>query len=251
MKVNLSDFLTTATNAHVQRGPFSYSVLRIGKVRDGSKVGVFLYCQQHAREWATPLTCLETAEQLLRNYAIDPHTRELVDNLDIFILPSSNPDGAHYSMHNFNGQRKNMTNHCVEGGLETDDPFAPNFWSPRVNPGTGLPYVNSDPASRNAWGVDLNRNNTAGTIFDGYIGASYSCTSEVYAGPAEASEPEIKNELWVADTFSNIKFSNNIHSFGGYFMWAPGAYLPDRRRATSFTPTSASRSTSSPPATGS
>ncbi len=228
VKVNLSDFLTMPTNAHVQRGPFSYSVLRIGKVRDGSKVGVFLYCQQHAREWATPLTCLETAEQLLRNYAIDPSTRSLVDNLDIFILPSSNPDGAHYSMHNFNSQRRNMTNHCVEGGEETDDPFASNFWAPRVNPGTGLPYVNSDPASRNAWGVDLNRNNTSGTIFDGYIGASYSCTSDVYAGTAEASEPEIKNELWVADTFSNIKFSNNIHSFGGYFMWAPGAYLPDR-----------------------
>ena len=47
-------------------------------------------------------------------------------------------------------------------------------------------------------------------------------------GPAEASEPEIKNELWIADTFKNIKFSNNIHSFGGYFMWAPGTYLPDR-----------------------
>jgi hypothetical protein len=121
-----------------------------------------------------------------------------------------------------------MTNYCVQGGLETDDPSAPNFWAPRVNPGTGQPYVNSDPASRNAWGVDENRNNTIGTIFDGYIGASFSCTSEVYAGPAEASEPEIKNELWVADTFKNIKFSNNIHSFGGYFMWAPGTYLPDR-----------------------
>jgi hypothetical protein len=227
-KVNLSDFLTTATNAHVQRGPFSYFAMRIGKVRDGSKVGVFLYCQQHAREWATPLTCLETAEQLLRNYAIDPRTRELVDNLDIFILPSSNPDGSHYSMHNFNFQRRNMTNYCVEGGQETDNPFASTFWAPRVNPGTGQPYVNSDPASRNAWGVDENRNNTVGTIFDGYIGASYSCTSDVYTGPSEASEPEIRNELWVADTFSNIKFSNNIHSFGGYFMWAPGAYLPDR-----------------------
>ena len=162
-------------------------VVKIGDL--GSKVGVFLYCQQHAREWATALTCIETAEQLLRNYAIDPHTRELVDNLDIFILPSSNPDGAHYSLYNSNGQRRNMTNHCVEGGLSTDDPFAENFWSPRVNPGTGVPYVNSDPASRNAWGVDLNRNNTAGTIFDGYIGASYSCTSDVYAGRSEASEP--------------------------------------------------------------
>ncbi|HTE64140.1 MAG TPA: M14 family metallopeptidase, partial [Solirubrobacteraceae bacterium] len=193
-----------------------------------SRTGVFLYCQQHAREWATPLTCLETAEQLLRNYAIDAQTRKLVDNLDIFILPSSNPDGSHYSLHNFNSQRRNMTNWCVEGGEETDDPAAADFWTPRVNPGTGAAYTNTDPGSRNAWGVDLNRNNTFGTVFDGYIGASHSCTSDVYAGPGEASEPEIKNELWIADKFTNIKFSNNIHSFGGYFMWAPGAYLPDR-----------------------
>jgi Zinc carboxypeptidase/Chitobiase/beta-hexosaminidase C-terminal domain len=227
-KVNLSDFLTTGTNAHVPRGPFQYSVMRIGKRRDGSNVGVFLFCQQHAREWATPLTCLETTEQLLRNYGIDPRTRELIDNLDIFILPSSNPDGSHFSIHNFNFQRRNMTNYCVQGGQETDDPFAPNFWAPRLNPSTGLPYLNTDPASRNAWGVDDNRNNTVGTIFDGYIGASHSCTSDVFTGPSEASEPEIKNELWVLDTFKNIKFSNNIHSFGGYFMWAPGTYLPDR-----------------------
>ncbi|HEV3407460.1 MAG TPA: M14 family metallopeptidase [Gaiellaceae bacterium] len=232
-RVSLSDFLTTGTNAHVQRGPFQYSVMRIGKVRDGSKVGVFLYCQQHAREWATPLTCLETAERLLRNYAVDPLTRDLVDNLDIFILPSSNPDGSHYSIHNFTQQRRNMTNWCVEGGEETDDPMAPNFWQPRINPETGLPYANEDPGSKNLWGVDLNRNNTFGTIFDfvngmNYIGASHSCTSDVYTGPAEASEPEIKNELWIADTFPNIKFSNNIHSFGGYFMWAPGTYLRDR-----------------------
>ena len=120
----------------MQRGPFQYSVMRIGKKRDGSRTGVFLYCQQHAREWATPLTCLETAEQLLRNYAIDTQTRKLVDNLDIFILPSSNPDGAHYSIHNFNSQRRNLTNHCVEGGKETDDQNAANFWTPRTNPGT-------------------------------------------------------------------------------------------------------------------
>ena len=227
-KVNLSDFLTTATNAHVQRGPFAYDVMRIGKRRNGSDVGVFLYCQQHAREWATPLTCLETAEQLLRNYAIDPATRKLVDNLDIFILPSSNPDGSHYSIHNFSQQRRTMTNYCVVGGLETDDPFAAGYWSPRINPSSGLPYTNTDPASRNLWGTDMNRNNTFGTLFDGYIGASTSCTSDVFTGPFEASEPEIRNELWIADSFPNIKFSNNIHSFGGYFMWAPGTYLPDR-----------------------
>jgi uncharacterized repeat protein (TIGR01451 family) len=63
-----------------------------------------------------------------------------------------------------------------------------------------------------------------GTIFDGYSGASSSCTSETYAGPSEVSEPESKNEAWIVDTFQNIKFSNNIHSYGGYFMWSPGAY---------------------------
>jgi hypothetical protein len=99
-QTNLSDFL----DPRVQNGPFEYSVMRIGKRqnRDGSKTGVFLYCQQHAREWATPLTCLETAKQLLTNYAIDKKTREFVDNLDIFILPVSNPDGSNYSFHNFN-----------------------------------------------------------------------------------------------------------------------------------------------------
>jgi hypothetical protein len=223
-KVNLSDFL----DPNVQHGPFEYQVMRIGKRRDGSNTGVFLYCEQHAREWATPLTCLETAERLLRNYAIDKATRDFVDNLDIFILPVSNPDGSHYSFHNFNNQRRNMTNYCAFGWKESDDPNAANFNLPRQNPGTGALYTNTDPASRNAWGVDLNRNNTFGTIFDGYIGASYSCTSDTFAGPAEASEPEIRNELWIADTFKNIKFSNNIHSYGGYFMWAPGAYLPDR-----------------------
>jgi hypothetical protein len=229
-RVPLSDFLNTAMNGHVKRGPFEYSVMRIGKEknRDGSKVGVFLYCQQHAREWATPLTCFETAKQLLVNYATDEHTRDLVNNLDIFILPSSNPDGAHFSMHNFTMQRRNLTNHCVVGGKETDDPFAADFWQARTPFGSTTPYTAIDPAARQAWGVDLNRNNTVGTFFDGYIGASSSCISDVFAGPSEASEPEIRNEHWIADTFTNIKFSNNIHSFGGYFMWAPGAYLPNR-----------------------
>ena len=197
-KVNLDDFLNAP--GHVARGPFQQRVYRIGSVRNGTKVGVFLYCQQHAREWSTSLTCVETAERLVRNYATDPETKKLLDNVEVFILANVNPDGGHYSMYDFNAQRKNMTNRC---------------------PLTG----NNDPAGRNTWGVDLNRNNGEYSMFDGYFGASSSCTSDVYAGPGEYSEPEIKNETWVADTFPNIKFANNIHSYGGYFMWAPGSYI--------------------------
>ncbi|WP_053225646.1 M14 family zinc carboxypeptidase [Solirubrobacter soli] len=208
-KVNLDDFLNAP--AHVARGPFQQRVYRIGSVRDGSKVGVFLYCQQHAREWTTSLTCVETAERLVRNYATDPETKKLLDQVEVFILPNVNPDGGHYSMYDFNSQRRNMTNHC---------------------PLTG----NSDPAGRNSWGVDLNRNNGEFSLFDGYFGASSSCTSDTYSGPAEYSEPEIKNEKWVVDTFPNIKFANNIHSYGGYFMWAPGSYKNDGARTTAPAP---------------
>ena len=203
----LSDWLNAP--AHVQRAPFQTKMLRIGAQRDGSKVGVFIYCQQHAREWVTPITCLETAERLLRNYAIDPQTKELLDNLDVFIIPSVNPDGSHYSLYDNNNQRRNLVDRC-------------------------LPDTFQDPLARHFVGVDLNRNNTIGSHFDGYAGATAvdpanpatfnQCTSDVFAGPGEASEVEIKNEQWVADTFANIKFAINIHTYGGYFMWAPGAY---------------------------
>ncbi len=169
--------------------------------RDGSKVGVFIFCQQHAREWTTPLVCLETAERLLRNYAIDPTTKSFVDNFDIFLRPTSNPDGALYSFYDASMQRKNMTDYC----------------SPLTLAGM--------PVYRDLWGVDVNRNNEIGSIYDGYDGASTDCSSVIYAGPAKASEPEIRNEMWVVETYPNIRFSSNIHSYGGYFMWSPGAYI--------------------------
>ncbi|GAA4189246.1 M14 family zinc carboxypeptidase [Streptosporangium oxazolinicum] len=184
--------------ATISRDPFQMKALRIGKQRDGSKTGVFLYCQEHAREWVTPLVCLETAERLLRNYARDGRTKKLVDDLDIFILPTSNPDGGHYSMYDYNMQRRNLTNHC--------------------------PANAADPARRNSWGVDLNRNFSVGSIFDGYSGASTTCTSDTFAGPAELSEPEARNEVWLTTQYPNIKFAMNTHSYGGYFMWPPGAY---------------------------
>ncbi|ACZ90798.1 M14 family zinc carboxypeptidase [Streptosporangium roseum] len=187
----------------VSRDPFQMKALRIGKKRDGSKTGVFLYCQEHAREWVTPLVCVETAERLLRNYARHGRTRKLVDDLDIFIVPTVNPDGAHYSMYDYNFQRRNMTNHCAAGA--------------------------ADPAQRNSWGVDLNRNFSVGSVFDGYSGASTDCTGDTFAGPRELSEPEARNEVWLTRRHPNIKFAMNTHAYGGYFMWPPGAYRPAGR----------------------
>jgi len=183
--------------------PWTVQALRIGVHRDGSRVGVLAYSQEHAREWATPLVTLEFAERLLANSRTDPATRRLLEQVDIFVLPTVNPDGANLSFADFNFQRKNMVNHC-----------------------TG---AQRDPRLRNAWGVDVNRNYTVGSLFDGYFGASTNCLSGTFAGTGELSEAESRNVIALAAAHPNIKFGMNVHSFGGYFMWPPGAYkVPGR-----------------------
>ncbi|KAB7741013.1 zinc carboxypeptidase [Nostocoides sp. F2B08] len=198
----LSDGLSAP--ASVSRDPHPVYALRIGKVRDGSKPGVLAYAQEHAREWVPPLVTIETAERLLRNYQHDGRTKQLVNNLDIWIAPSINPDGGHYSFYDFNSQRKNMTNYCA---------------------GTTV----GDFLARNNWGVDNNRNYDTYSLFDGYNGASTSCTSGTFAGPSELSEPENRNLDWIAGENPNIKFAMNLHSSGNYFMWSPGAYITPGR----------------------
>jgi hypothetical protein len=190
--------------AGVPHKPWTVQALRIGAHRDGSRIGVLAYSQEHAREWATPLVTLEFAERLLANHATDAETRQLLEDVEVFVIPTVNPDGANYSFNDANFQRKNMSNHCA-GSLR-------------------------DPRNADSWGVDVNRNYTVGSVFDGYVGASSTnCLSGTYAGPAELSESESGNVVALAAAHPNVRFAMNVHSYGGYFMWPPGAYaMPGR-----------------------
>ncbi|OLF11892.1 M14 family zinc carboxypeptidase [Actinophytocola xanthii] len=200
--VRMSDGLDAP--AGVPHRPWTVQALRIGVHRDGSRVGVLAYSQEHAREWATPLVTLEFAERLLANHATDPETRSLLENVDVFVIPVVNPDGANYAFNDASFQRKNLVNHC-----------------------TG---IQRDPRYADSWGVDVNRNYTVGSVFDGYVGASATnCLSNTYAGTGELSEAESGNVVALAKAHPNIRFGMNVHSYGGYFMWPPGAYaMPGR-----------------------
>ena len=107
----LSDLLRAPS--YIQRGPQSMAMLRIGKQRDGTKVGVYLYCAEHSGEIATVGVCLETAERLVRNYGTDPQTTALVDNLDIFLVPVINGDGGIHSIYD-SPRRTNMAPYCYD-----------------------------------------------------------------------------------------------------------------------------------------
>ena len=218
--IKVDDFLNAP--AHVARRPFQRAHVP-HRLRPQRHQGRRVPLLPAARSRVDHRPVLRRDRRAARkNYATDPDTKKLMDQMEVFVVPNINPDGGHYSMYDFAGQRRNMTNH-----------------SPRPS--------GRYPAARNAWGVDLNRNNGEYSPFDGYFGASTSCTNDVYQGPGEYSEPEIPNEKWVVDTFPNIKFANNVHSFGGYFMWAPGSDI-GAGRITAPRRTSASRSTSSRPA---
>lgn len=195
---NLPDGTPLAGPAGYPRDPYTVKAIRIGADRDGSKTGVVLYAQEHAREWVTSLVALETAQRLLHNYGSDKTTTSLVDDLDIFIVPMINPDGVAYSLYDNLVQRTNM---------DIDD----------------CAYTTPTNA-----GTDINRNFSVGSLFDGFLGASTDCRNQLYAGESELSEAESSNEVWLTRTFPNIKFAMNTHSFGGYFMWSPAAYTADR-----------------------
>ncbi len=99
------------------RGPESFYYLRLGPKTDDreQKVGVFQHAAPHAREHVNPMTMLELAEQLCANYdpnstdpAVVANTR-LMENLDIFIAPQTNPDGTNYSFYDDKNWRKNRS----------------------------------------------------------------------------------------------------------------------------------------------
>ena len=95
----LSDFLKAP--ASYPRGPQTVQMIRIGTHRDGTKTGVFLYCQEHAREWATSARVPGDRRAAPAQLRARPGDQGLLDNLDIFIIPVINADGTAYSRYDF------------------------------------------------------------------------------------------------------------------------------------------------------
>lgn len=118
---------------------------------DEDEENVFVMSQNHARELITPEIAYDTAERLLES----PELRPLIDQYQIYIMPSMNPSGARRVWDADNMHRKNMRRN-EDGSL----------------------------------GVDNNRNFDFG--WDSSCGGSVIQSSQTYRGPSPGSEPEVQ-----------------------------------------------------------
>ncbi|XP_030072246.1 carboxypeptidase A2 [Microcaecilia unicolor] len=139
----------------------------------------------HAREWVTQATGLWIAHKLAADYGMDSAITSLLNNLDIYLLIVTNPDGYVFT--------------------HTDN----RLWR----------KTRSKSAGSTCIGVDPNRNWNAGF---GGPGASNNPCSDSYHGPQAESEVEVKSVVNFIKRHGNIKAFISIHSYSQLLMFPYG-----------------------------
>lgn len=148
-----------------------------------NKKAMWIDCGIHAREWIAPAFCLWFVHHSLAFYRINQDITQILDNMDVYVLPVMNPDGYHYTWTTNRMWRKNRSikkgSTCV--------------------------------------GVDLNRNFDANWCTEG---ASDQPCSEIYCGAFPESEPEAQA---VADFLRShkdtVQLYLTIHSYSQMLLF--------------------------------
>ncbi len=162
------------------------------RVRDGRRPATLYTSAQHAREWITPEMTRRLLRYVVEGYGTDPELRRLVDTTEMWFVPVANPDGYDYT---FTGEgnrlwRKNLRDNNGDGRIAVGD------------------------------GVDLNRNFPTRWGYDNE-GSSDSPASEVYRGPAPASEPETQAMDGLLRRIG-FSFHVNYHSAAELLLYGTG-----------------------------
>lgn len=173
------------------------------KIAGGTRTdrrGVLFIAGLHARELINPDLLIFFALQLCQAYtnnvgltfggkSYSAATIQLiVDNLDLFLLPLTNPDGRAW----------------------VQSPTGYAMWrkNRRTNPGSSC------------LGVDLNRN--FDFLWSSGIGTSADPCSDVYKGSSAMSEPEVRNVRTLLDAYPNIGYFVDVHSYSELILYPWG-----------------------------
>ncbi|NLH48788.1 MAG: zinc carboxypeptidase [Myxococcales bacterium] len=154
---------------------------------DPSLPAVVIVAEHHAREILTPEVALYTATQLVEGYGTDEKMTAYVDNHEIYVITTLNPDGSLFDIQggSFHMWRKNR----------------------QVNAGSAC------------LGVDLNRN--YGYKWGG-VGSSGMACADTYHGTAAFSEPETAALRDLVNAHANITTILSLHSHAKLVLYPFG-----------------------------
>ncbi|XP_041638083.1 carboxypeptidase B2 [Cheilinus undulatus] len=158
-------------------------VLKLSMNNREDKKAMWIDCGIHAREWISPAFCLWFVQHSLSSYNTNQDITDILDSMDVYILPVMNPDGYSYTWTTNRMWRKNRSASNVNGCI----------------------------------GVDLNRNFDANWCTEG--ASSNPCT-EIYCGAFPESEPESQA---VADFLrihkDTVQLYISIHSYSQMLLF--------------------------------
>lgn len=164
-------------------------VIRAGE--DNGRNAVLFNGCQHAREWISPMTVMYIGEQLLQGYGSDAQITQLLDRLEVIVVPIVNPDGYAFT-YEAGGNR---------------------FWRKNRRDNAG-----------SCEGVDLNRN--WGADWNGGQSTSNDPCSDIYVGPSSMSEPEVQALANYCLNHGNIVAQIDYHSYSELIL-EPRGYSSD------------------------
>ncbi len=174
--------------------------LKLAGGEGGARRGVLLLAGVHARELINPDLLVWFALRLCQAYTANSgltfgaRTYEaetiqlLVNGLDLFFLPLVNPDGRAF----------------------VQSPTGYAMWRKNRNPNPGMPCM----------GVDLNRN--FDFLWSSGIGTSPNSCSDIFKGHGAFSEPETRNVRYLLDTYPNIGYFADVHSYSELLLYPWG-----------------------------
>eukprot|EP00732_Lithocolla_globosa_P004926 Lithocolla_globosa_v1_NODE_4774_length_1369_cov_32.773212.p1 type:complete len:412 gc:universal NODE_4774_length_1369_cov_32.773212:1334-99(-) len=142
-------FVSSIGLTHEGRSLFA---VHITAPNNNNRKQIWIQSNIHAREWITSATTSYFSDYLVSQYAAgNSDVVDLLNTVEVIVIPHVNPDGFEYTWTSDRMWRKNRLN------------------------------------SGNAYGVDLNRNFDEQW---GGVGSSSNPASDTYRGPSAASEPE-------------------------------------------------------------
>lgn len=193
------------------------------------KPGVVFTGNHHAREWMSMEVPLHLADELIHNYDKDPAIKNRVDNAEIWIMPSVNPDGYEYSRTEDSWWRKNR-DPITNTECPSDAKSCP------TSAGANTPVAIGVDINRNYWDGNpdhfklyrpdgdkpCNTGDDAGVVSD-------DPESDTYRGPHGGSEPEVQAMMGFEYSRSNIKGIIDHHGYGEMLLrpWGGTETPPD------------------------